>query len=480
MKIVFGKNKDKEDLSILTEKLNQHGLICGATGTGKTVTLKVLAEAFSELGIPVVLADVKGDLSNLSKAGVMDNLEDRVEELEISMDFSSFPVELWDVYGKEGLPLRVSLSELGPLLLSQILGLNDTQEGVINIAFRISDSEGMLLLDLKDLKSVLRYIDENKKEVSKEYGNVTSQSISAILRKVLLLEDQGGDFFFNEPSLSITDLIREKDGKGIINILTSKKLVNNPTMYSIFLLWLLSELYEELEEVGNREFPNLVFFFDESHLLFNNGSRVLLEKVLQVVKLIRSKGVGIFFVTQNPIDIPDEVSSQLGTKIIHQLRAFSPREIRTIKEISQGLRQNDSFNLEDEIQNLRTGEAIFSTLDESGSPTPVVKGLIYPPKSSFVPLTLDESKEIVNSSYLREKYMDSLDRESAYELLAKRFDEEASIVKAEELKKIEEKTKSPRDNMIGKMISSAVYSFSRQVGRDIARGVLGSIKKTFR
>ncbi len=480
MKIVFGKNKDKEDLSILTEKLNQHGLICGATGTGKTVTLKVLAEAFSELGIPVVLADVKGDLSNLSKAGVMDNLEDRVEELEVSMDFSSFPVELWDVYGKEGLPLRVSLSELGPLLLSQILGLNDTQEGVINIAFRIADSEGMLLLDLKDLKSILRYIDENKKEVSKEYGNVTSQSISAILRKVLLLEDQGGDFFFNEPSLSITDLIREKDSKGIINILSSKKLVNNPTMYSIFLLWLLSELYEELEEVGNREFPKLVFFFDEAHLLFNNGSRVLLEKVLQVVKLIRSKGVGVFFVTQNPMDIPDEVSSQLGTKIIHQLRAFSPREIRTIKEISQGLRQNDSFNLEGEIQNLRTGEAIFSTLDESGSPTPVVKGLIYPPKSSFVPLTLDESKEIVNSSYLREKYMDSLDRESAYELLAKRFDEEASIVKAEELKKIEEKTKSPRDNMIGKMISSAVYSFSRQVGRDIARGVLGSIKKTFR
>lgn len=479
MKIVFGKTKDNEELSLLTEKINQHGLICGATGTGKTVTLRVLAESFSELGIPVILSDVKGDLSNLANPGVSSGLEDRLEELGINIDFSGFPIELWDVYGEQGLPLRVSISEMGPVLLSQILGLNDTQSGILNIAFRIADAQNMLLLDIKDLKSILRFVSDNRQEISKEFGNVTTQSISAIQRKILLLEDMGGEQFFNEPSLEIRDLIKENsEGKGMINILASRKLVSNPTMYSIFLLWLLSELYEELEEVGNKEFPKLVFFFDEAHLLFNSGSKELLDKVLQVVKLIRSKGVGIFFITQNPMDIPDEVSSQLGTKIIHQLRAFSPREVRTIKEISQGLRHNDSFDLEEEIQNLRTGEAIYTTLDEEGSPTPVKKGLIYPPKSSFETLTSDEYNIIINNSNLYNKYGDVVDRESAYEILAQRFDEEVEIVKAEELRKVEEKSK--KDNMFGKMFSSAVYSFSRQIGRDVARGVLGSLKKNFK
>lgn len=479
LKINFAKTSDGQPISLLTEKLNQHGLICGATGTGKTVTLKVLAENFSDLGIPVILSDVKGDLSNLYKPGTIDGIEDRVNKLGINMDFTGFPINLWDVYGEEGLPLRISISEMGPILLSQILNLNDTQSGVLNIAFRIADSQSMLLLDLKDLKSIMRYLAENRKDISLEYGNVSTQSISAIQRKILLLEDLGGEIFFNEPSLVIRDLINNSENKGYINILSSKKLVNNPTMYSIFLLWLLSELYEELPEVGNPEFPKLMFFFDEAHLLFNNGSKELIDKVLQVIKLIRSKGVGIFFVTQNPMDIPDEVSSQLGTKIIHQLRAFSPREIKTIREISSGLRHNENFDLETEIQNLQTGEAIITTLDEDGSPTEVKKGLIYPPRSSFEPLSLSEYENIMSNSKLSDKYSSIIDRDSAYEILARRVDEEIEVVKAEDLKKIEDK-KSPKDNMLGKMFSSAIYSFSRQIGRDIARGVLGSFKKNFK
>lgn len=481
VKITFAKDKNNNEISLLTEKLNQHGLICGATGTGKTVTLKVLTEMFSDLGIPVILSDVKGDLTNLINPGKIDGLENRLKELEIeNHDFSGFPVELWDVYGEHGIPLRVCISEMGPILLSQILELNDTQQGVLNIAFRIADSEGLLLLDLKDLKSILRFISDNRVEISKEYGNVSTQSISAIQRKVLLLEDLGGDFFFNEPSLEIRDLIREDSSrKGIINIINSKRLIGNPTIYAMFLLWLLSELYEELPEVGNPEFPKLIFFFDEAHLLFNNASKSLLNKILQIVRLIRSKGVGIFFVTQNPTDIPDDVSSQLATKIVHQLRAFSPREQRSIREISQGMRQNPAFNLEEEIQGLRTGEAIITTLDESGSPTVVEKGLIYPPKSSFEVLSDSEEKSIIRNSKMHTKYDEIVDRESAYEILQAKMEEEVQLVEIQrvEFEKVKTKPEKKGDSVITKMFNSALYSFTRQVGREIARGVFGTLKK---
>lgn len=481
MEFTFAKNKDKNKITLLTEKLNQHGLICGATGTGKTVTLKVLTEHFSDLGIPVILSDVKGDLTNLVNPGKVDSLESRLKELELDdFNFSGFPVELWDVYGEKGLPLRVSISEMGPILLSQIMELNETQQGVLNIAFRIADSEGLLLLDLKDLKAIMRYLADNRTEISKEYGNVSTQSISAIQRKILLIEDLGGDFFFNEPSLEIRDLIREDENrKGIINIINSKKLIGNPTIYTMFLLWLLSELYEELPEVGNPEFPKLVFFFDEAHLLFRNASKSLLEKILQIVRLIRSKGVGIFFVTQNPTDIPDEISSQLGTKIIHQLRAFSPREQRSVREVSQGMRQNPDFDLEEEIQGLRTGEAIITSLDESGAPTIVQKGLIYPPRSSFEILTSMEEAKIVESSKIYDKYREIIDKESAYEILQAKIEEEVQLVERQkvELEKAKEKKEKKGDDVLKKMFNSALYSFTRQVGREVARGVFGTFKK---
>lgn len=484
MDITFAKNSKLENISILTEKLNQHGLICGATGTGKTVTLKVLAEHFSDLGIPVILSDVKGDLANLINPGSKEKIQTRLDEMKIEgFENSGFPIALWDVYGEEGIPLRVSISEMGPILLSQILDLNETQFGVLNIAFRIADTQGLLLLDLKDLNSMMRYMNDNRVEISKEFGNVSPSTVAAIQRKILLLEDLGGSLFFSEPSLNISDLLAEdRNRRGMINILSSKKLISNPTIYSMFLLWLLSELYEELPEVGNPEFPKLVFFFDEAHLLFRNATKELLDKILQVVRLIRSKGVGVFFVTQNPMDIPDNISSQLGTKIIHQLRAFSPREIRMIKEIAQGLRNSDNFDLEEELQNLRTGEAIITTLDKDGAPTVVEKGLIYPPRSSFESLSSSEYNRIMQESHLYNKYFNLLDRESAYELLAVKFEEQNELIKIQEEEKqlAKEKSKSSRDtSVVGKMINSALYSFTRQVGREIARGVFGTFRKRF-
>lgn len=484
MEINIGKDKNLKNVNLLTEKLNHHGLICGATGTGKTVTLKVLTEHLSDLGIPVILSDVKGDLANLINPGDPEEIKDRLDQMEIN-DFepTGYPINLWDVYGDEGLPLRVSVSQMGPLFLGQILELNEVQLGVLNIAFRIADSQGLLLLDIKDLKSILRYIQENRQEVSMEFGQVSGASIAAIQRKLLLLEDMGGNLFMAEPSLDIEDLIAEdKSHRGMINILSARKLISNPRLYSMFLLWMLSELYESLPEVGDQEFPKLVFFFDEAHLLFNNASKALNEKILQLVRLIRSKGVGIFFVSQNPLDIPDPIASQLGTKIIHQLRAFTPRELRMIKEISQSLRHSDDLNLEEEIQNLKTGQAIISSLDESGSPRPVEKALIYPPRSSFEPLTLTDYNRVIQNSNFYNKYFHGVDRESAYELLAVRFEEEARLVKAQEEEKIlikEQKAREREKNNspVTKMFNSALYSFTRQIGREIARGFMGSFKK---
>ncbi|WP_455257100.1 helicase HerA-like domain-containing protein, partial [Peptoniphilus asaccharolyticus] len=393
-KILIGRG-DK-DCVMLSNKLNQHGLIAGATGTGKTVTLKVMAENFSKLGIPVILSDVKGDLTNISKVGdTNDKITKRLSDLKIDdFEFSKFPTRLWDVYGEKGLQLKVSISEMGPVLLSRIMDLNETQAGVLNIAFRVADENGLLLLDLKDLKAILKLLQDYYKEFSERFGNIAPQTISALQRRLFVLEDNGADIFFGEPSISISDLLQtDSNGCGIVNIINSEKLINNPTVYSMFLLYLLSELFENLPEVGNPEKPKLVFFFDEAHLLFDNLPKIIEDKIEQVVRLIRSKGVGIFFVTQNPLDIPDKISSQLGNRVLHQLRAFSPSELKVVDSVSKTFRQNENLVLKDEITNLKTGEALISFLNEDGSPEIVEKAMVLPPHSSFTPLT---SMEILN------------------------------------------------------------------------------------
>lgn len=476
--------RGNEDIHLLSNKINQHGLIVGATGTGKTVTLKVLCEYFSDLGVPTILSDVKGDLSNLASIGEMnDNLEARLDELKISdFQFKNYPINLWDVYGKSGLPLKISISEMGPILLSQILGLNDTQAGILNIAFRVADEEGLLLLDIKDLRSILNYLSDNRELYSKTYGNITTQSISSILRKVLYIEDMGGDEFFGEPSLDINDLIKiDSDGHGMINIISAQKLINDKNMYSMFLLWLLSELFETLPEVGNPDIPKLVFFFDEAHLLFDNASSMIMDKIEQVVRLIRSKGVGVFFITQNPLDIPDSISSQLGNRIIHQLRAFSPKELKAVEKISETFRTDGVMNLKEEITNLRTGEALISFLDEKGAPTVTKKGLILPPHSSFNPLNEGDISYIINNSSLAGKYNQQIDRESAYEILERKILHDEEIKAREE--EIKRQQKAPKEEpsfaeeFVSKSVNSIVGSLTRQIGREIARGIFGSIKK---
>ena len=422
-KILIGKGKSEN--SILLNKVNRHGLISGATGTGKTVTLKVLTEGLSDAGVPTILADVKGDLANISKSGEMnDKLQDRLYELGISnFEFKNYPVSMWDIYGEKGIPLRVTVSEMGPLMLSNILDLNDTQMGVLNIIFKVADSEGLLLIDLKDLKQVINFVNDNRDEISKNYGNVASQSLSAISRKLLFVEDAGGDLFFGEPAIDINDLVRtDASGKGLVNILNANKLISNPLLYSMLLLNLLSEIYENFPEVGDLDKPKLVFFFDEAHLLFNNTPSVLKDKITQVVRLVRSKGVGVFFITQNPLDVPEEVSSQLSNRIVHQLRAYSPKELKAINAVADTFRQDDSMNLKEEIINLRTGEAIVSFADESGAPSLADKALILPPHSSFVTLKDAEYRNLVESSNLYLKYKDMVDRESAYEVLLKRIE----------------------------------------------------------
>lgn len=491
-KILIGKGKSEN--SILLNKVNRHGLISGATGTGKTVTLKVLTEGLSDAGVPTILADVKGDLANISKPGeINDKLQERLNELGISnFEFKNYPVNMWDVYGEKGIPLRVTVSEMGPLMLSKILDLNDTQMGVLNIIFRVADSEGLLLIDLKDLKQVINFVDNNRDEISKNYGNVASQSLSAISRKLLFIEDAGGDLFFGEPAIDINDLVRtDASGRGIVNILNASKLISNPLLYSMLLLYLLSEIYENFPEVGDLDKPKLVFFFDEAHLLFNNTPSVLKDKIIQVVRLVRSKGVGVFFITQNPLDVPEEVSSQLSNRIVHQLRAYSPKELKAINAVANTFRQDDSINLKEEIINLRTGEAIVSFADESGAPSLADRALILPPHSSFVTLNDAEYRNLVESSNLYIKYKDMVDRESAYEVLLKRIEnekiqEERQKLEEERLKEIEKREKElekerkssrKQKSYIDKGIDSMLGTITRSIGREIARGLLGSIKK---
>ena len=484
-KILIGKGKFEN--YILLNKVNRHGLISGATGTGKTVTLKVLTEGLSDAGVPSILADVKGDLVNISKVGEMnDKLKARLDELGIyDFEFKGYPLNIWDVYQEGGIPFRVTISEMGPLMLSNILDLNDTQMGVLNIVFKVADSEGLLLIDLKDLKEVINYVGDNREVVSKNFGNVASQSLSAISRKLLFLEDAGGDLFFGEPAIDINDLIKtDSEGRGLVNILKADKLITNPLLYSMLLLYLLSEIYENFPEVGDLDKPKLVFFFDEAHLLFKNTPNVLKDKIIQVVRLVRSKGVGVFFITQNPLDIPEEVSSQLSNRIIHQLRAYSPKELKTIKAVADSFRQDESIDLKEEIINLRTGEAIVSFPDETGAPSFADRALILPPHSSFSNLNDMELKSIVESSSLYSKYKNSIDRESAYEVLKDRIERE-KIDKAREeeyelrRKELEKERKSSRKqkSYIDKGIDSMLGTITRSIGREIARGLLGSMKK---
>ena len=491
-KILIGKGNAEN--YILLNKMNRHGLISGATGTGKTVTLKVLTEGLSDAGVSTILADVKGDLANLSMAGEMnDQLNSRLEELGISdFDFKNYPVNMWDIYGEKGIPLRVTVSEMGPLMLANILELNDTQTGVLTIIFKVADNEGLLLIDLKDLKQVINFVGENRDEISKTYGNVAAQSLSAISRKLLFIEDGGGDLLFGEPAIDINDLIKtDTSGKGVVNILNATKLIANPLLYSMLLLYLLSEIYENFPEVGDLEKPKLVFFFDEAHLLFNNTPKILQDKIIQVVRLVRSKGVGVFFITQNPLDVPESVSSQLSNRIVHQLRAYSPKELKAINAVADTFRQDESMDIKEEIIGLRTGEAMVSFANESGAPTVADKALILPPHSSFVTLTDEAYGSLIESSPLYAKYREAIDRESAYEVLLERIEREKSEAEQEKLeaerqKELEaqrkeseraQKSRRSQKTAIDKGIDSMLGTISRSIGREIARGLLGSMKK---
>ncbi len=412
---------------LLPQMANRHGLIAGATGTGKTVSLKVLAEGFSAMGVPVFLSDIKGDLSGMVRPGEhSDSLAERLAHCGVSnFQYQAFPTVFWDVYGEQGHPVRTTVSEMGPLLLSRMLGLNDTQTGVMNILFRVADDEGMLLLDIKDLKAMLAYLGENARNYTLEYGNVSVATIGAIQRAVAVLEDQGGDMFFGEPALNIADWMQVDDeGKGVINILAADKLFRNPTMYSTFLLWMLSELYELLPEQGDSDKPRIVFFFDEAHLLFNNCSKSLMEKIEQVVRLIRSKGVGVYFITQSPADVPMTILGQLGNRIQHALRAYTPLDQKAVKVAAQTFRTNPAFDTEEAITLLKTGEALVSFLDEDGAPGVVDRVTILPPQSFMNAIDAELRKTFIETSPFFGVYDEQVDRESAYEMLVGAFQKE--------------------------------------------------------
>ena len=418
----------EKPVCLLPQMANRHGLIAGATGTGKTVTLKVLAEGFSEMGVPVFLADIKGDLAGMVESGVHSGgIAARLAQCGVSaFQYREFPSVFWDVYGKQGHPIRATVSEMGPVLLSRMLGLNDTQEGVLNILFRVADDEGMLLLDLKDLKAMLAYVGENARDYTLDYGNVSTASIGAIQRAVMQLEDQGGNQFFGEPALNIADWLQlDGDGRGVINILAADQLFQSPKMYSTFLLWMLSELYELLPEAGDLDKPRMVFFFDEAHLLFNDCPKALLEKLEQVVRLIRSKAVGVYFITQNPCDIPMSILGQLGNRVQHALRAYTPLEQKNVRIIAQTFRANPNFDTEEAITQLKTGEALVSFLDADGAPGIVERATILPPQSSMEAITAETRADEIRQSPFAGVYDEIVDRQSAYEHLAAAFQQPA-------------------------------------------------------
>lgn len=412
-----------QDVVLHAQFANRHGLIAGATGTGKTVTLKVLAESFSRIGVPVFLADAKGDVSSIAKAGSSNpKFEARLQSLGIpAIDFAASPVTFWDLFGEQGHPIRTTITEVGPLLLAQMLNLNDTQQGVLSAVFRIADDQGLLLVDFKDLKAMLSYVSENSAELKAEYGNLSPASLGAIQRNLLALGDQGGEQFFGEPSLDILDFIQtDANGHGYINLLAADKLMNTPKLYATFLLWMLSELFEKLPEVGDLDKPKLVFFFDEAHLLFNNASPTLQEKIQQVVRLIRSKGVGIYFITQSPLDIPEDVLGQLGNRVQHALRAFTPKDQKAVKTAAETFRANPDFKVDAAITELAVGEALISCLDEKGTPQIVERALIMPPYSSFDPISTTERQSLMQHSLVAGVYEQAVDRDSAYEMLQRK------------------------------------------------------------
>jgi DNA helicase HerA-like ATPase len=476
-KVLLGKSGD-EEIVLYPSMANRHGLIAGATGTGKTVTLKVLAEAFSKMGVPVFLADVKGDLAPMCKKGTdNENVTSRVESMGLAregFEYSAFPVNFWDVYGEGGMPLRTTVSEMGPVLLARIMGLNETQTDVLSIIFKIADDEGLVLVDIKDLKAVLRYVGEHAAEYSAEYGNMAKVTLNAIVRAVVALEADGGELFFGEPGLTVTDwLCTDEEGHGIVQILDCRKLILHPKMYSTFLLWMMSELFELLPEVGDLEKPRMVFFFDEAHMLFESASKALMEKIVQVVKLIRSKGVGIFFITQSPSDVPDSVLSQLGNKIQHALRAYTPKEQKAVKAAADSFRTNPDFDTYRMLTELGTGKALVSVIDESGIPTVVKHTKICPPESFMGTLDETERLSIINNCVLNEKYMTPEDRFSAYEYLARREQEAGEEARKEQeallASKKKEKEIAARDKAKRKAAKNVANTAGGTIGRELGK-----------
>ncbi len=503
--LIAKKSSDhSQDIVLHSEFTNRHGLIAGATGTGKTVTLKVLVENFSRIGVPVFLADAKGDVSSIAKAGSSNpKFDERIQSLGIdSIPFEASPTIFWDLFGEQGHPIRTTVSEIGPLLLAQMLNLNDTQEGVLAAVFRVADDQGMLLLDFKDLKAMLKYVSENSESLKAEYGNLSPASLGAIQRNLLALGDQGGDQFFGEPSLNILDFIQnDEKGRGYINLLAADKLMNTPKLYATFLLWMLSELFEKLPEVGDLDKPKLVFFFDEAHLLFDNASPALQEKIKQVIRLIRSKGVGIYFITQSPLDVPEDVLGQLGNRVQHALRAFTPKDQKAVKTAADTFRANPDFKVDEAITQLAVGEALISCLDEQGTPQIVERGMIMPPYSSFNPITPEERQALMANSIVAGVYENVIDRDSAYEILQRKVVESEQQVQAqaeavEQAKqqaildkeqekqaklqaKEEEKAAAARAKMtqdvIGTFAKSAARTLGGPTGQKLVRGLLGSL-----
>ena len=504
-KFLIGKGDNPVYIS--TSKLNRHGFITGATGSGKTITLKVMAENLSKLGIPVFLSDIKGDVASVCQPGeTNENIAERVNNNGLDeYENRKFPVEFFDVFGENGIALRTTISEMGPILISRLLGLNNTQEGVLNICFKIADEKGWMLIDLKDLRSMLNYVADNASDFSKIYGNISKQSVGAILRSLLVLEQQGGDQFFGEPDFKIEDFIRTNaEGEGIINVLSSEKLSNYPMLYSTFLLWLLSELYENLPEVGDLDKPKAVFFFDEAHMLFDTKNEAVLEKIELIARLIRSKGVGIFFVTQKATDIPDTILAQCGNRIQHALRAYTPKEQKEVKATAESFRQTDDQDLVEEILNLKVGQAIVSVMDDEAKPTFAEKILINPPESKIGVVDPSLRMQIINQSELYDKYADYVDNESAFELISannleveaqRQAEEEAKAqakmlekeekerAKAEEkirkeqekeLKKAEQQKSKRKTGMVDRLANNVIGAVGREIGRQITRGIFGT------
>ncbi len=488
---------DNGPLYLVGKMANRHGLIAGATGTGKTVTLQVIAESFSQAGVPCFMADMKGDLSGISQAGKMSGfIEKRCPEFGIeNPQFHGCPTRFFDVFGEQGHPLRATISDMGPQLLARLLGLNDTQTGVLNIVFKIADDRGLLLIDMKDLRLMLDYVAKNAKEFTTTYGNISAVSVGAIQRALLALETEGADKFFGEPAFNVFDFLQTEGGQGIMNVLAADKLMLNPKLYSTFLLWLLSELYTQLPEVGDLELPKLIFFFDEAHMLFKDTSKALVDKIEQVIRLVRSKGVGVYFVTQSPDDIPEAIAGQLGNRVLHGLRAYTPKEQKAVRAAAQTFRTNPSFNTENAILELGTGEALVSFLDEKGAPSIVERAKILFPLSQIGAITDEQRQSLIRQSRLYGTYEKIFDRESAYEVLvaeqqqaekraqkeaeeeAKRKEKEAKEKEKAKASKTSSKKKSTTRKAVEKTINTTATTFGRQLGKSIFRSILGGIFK---